>query len=36
MATLAENRAKLQEAQTGPSGKSSGGDNAIYDPHQLP
>jgi len=32
MATLAEIRAKLQEAQTGPSGKSSGGDNAIY-PH---
>jgi hypothetical protein len=32
MATLAEIRAKLQEAQTGPSGKTSGGDNAIY-PH---
>jgi len=32
MATLAEIRAKLQEAQAGQGGKSSGGDNAIY-PH---
>ena len=32
MATLAEIRAKLQEAQVGQGGKSSGGDNAIY-PH---
>jgi hypothetical protein len=32
MATLAEIRAKLQEAQAGQGGKTSGGDNAIY-PH---
>ena len=32
MATLAEIRAKLQEAQAGQGGKTGGGDNAIY-PH---
>jgi hypothetical protein len=32
MATLAEIRAKLQEAQTKPGGSTGGGDNAIY-PH---
>jgi len=32
MASLAEIRAKLQQAQTGKSGESKGGDNAIY-PH---
>lgn len=36
MATLAEIRAKLQEAQTKSSGQSSGGDNTIYPHWNMP